>query len=607
MFLSTDGGKTWARFAHFGAGDDYVLDSVAIDPKDTNTIYVGAWSVENTSGDVFKSMDQGKTWKVLPGIHGKSIRAMALAPSNPKAIAVGALDGIYRSVDGGENWQKISPAENGELKNFESIAFDPRNPDVIYAGTWHLPWKTEDAGRTWQSIRQGVIDDSDVFSIIIDQSNPSVVYASACSGIYKSETAGKQFRKVQGIPFSARRTRVLQQDPGNSSVVYAGTTEGLWRTKDAGTTWSRISPMNFVVNDVMVDPRNSQLVFVATDRTGVMVSRDGGLTFTASNRGFSHRQVTAVVADKDDPSRIYAAMINNGEFGGIFMTSNGGTTWSSFTTGLGTRDVFSLDQTDSGVLVAGTNQGIFALSRNSGAWKPINTTLAEKVKTVPVKVRKRGGPKTLEQRSWVKGEISARVTQVKVGDSHWFAATSQGVYRSLDEGKSWNGGPVLGRKAIVAVDAMEKMVFVASPEAAMVSRDSGETWSELKLPNYVSRVGGVAIGPNGELWIVTHMGAFRTKDDGKTWEHSMLGNPITNLTYVSYDRANSRLLAVAGGKKEVFESVDGGNTWKLAASSHWPIRNVAVFNRRMLAVTDFNGVLAQPAPDLSKVSAGGGN
>lgn len=605
MFVSTNAGTSWSRFGHFGAGYDYVLDSVVIDPSNPQIMYVGAWSVENTGGDVYKSTDGGKNWRALPGMHGKSVRAMALSPANPQAIAVGALDGVHRSLDGGETWERITPANHGEMKNFESIAFDPKDVNVVYAGTWHLPWKTEDGGKSWQNIKQGIIDDSDVFSIIVDPKNPAVVYASACSGIYKSETAGHQFKKVQGIPFSARRTRVLQQDPLNGNVVYAGTTEGLWRTTNAGTTWARISPAYFVVNDVMIDPRNSQMVYVATDRTGIMISRDGGSTFTASNRGFSHRQVTNVVADKNDSSRLYASMINNREFGGIFMSADGGSNWTAFNSGLGIRDIFSLDQGENGVLVAGTNQGLFALEKNSATWKPISTTLTEKVTTVPVKPVKKGGPKTKEKHTWVKGQISGRVTEVRASGPQWFAATSQGLYRSLDEGKSWTGGPVLGHKEMIAVDVAGETVLAASTSSVMQSADGGKTWSEVKLPNLVTRIFEVAIGPESETWIITPMGAFRTKDAGEKWEHIMVGQPLTNFTYVSWDRANSRLIAVAAGKKDVFESYDGGDKWMPAGSSHWPIKNVSVSNGRLLAVTDFNGVLAQPEASASKAAGGG--
>ena len=242
LFTSNDGGRSWSRFVHLGAGDDYVLDHIAINPQNTNIIYVSAWSVVNQqAGELFRTKDGGKNWEALSGMHGKSIRAMALAMSDSKVLVTGALDGVLRSKDGGDSWERISPAGHAELKNIESIAVDPKDPNTVYAGTWHLPWKTMDGGASWQHMNKGIIDDSDVFSIIVDRNNPSVVFASACSGIYKSETGGQLFKKIQGIPFSARRTRVLKHDPSNSSIVYAGTTEGLWKSMDAGTTWKRVS------------------------------------------------------------------------------------------------------------------------------------------------------------------------------------------------------------------------------------------------------------------------------------------------------------------------------------------------------------------------------
>ena len=116
------------------------------------------------------------------------------------------------------------------------------------------------------------------------------------------------------MPFSARRTRVLKQDLANRNIVYAGTTEGLWRTTDAGATWRRITGANIIVNDVLVDPSQHAHVMIATDRSGVLVSTDSGETFTASNRGFAHRQVASMLVDRDDSSIIYAGLINDKEF-----------------------------------------------------------------------------------------------------------------------------------------------------------------------------------------------------------------------------------------------------------------------------------------------------
>lgn len=607
LFLSTDGGSTWSFFAHLGSGFDYVLDSISVDPKDPNTIYVGAWSIDRVDGDIFKSVDRGKTWQALPGMRGKSVRALAIAPSDSNVLAAGALDGVYRSADAGQTWVKISPVDNPELKNFESIAIDPRNSQVVYAGTWHLPWKTDDGGKTWSNIKNGIIDDSDVFSIIIDDHSPDTVYASACSGIYKSDTAGASFKKVQGIPFSARRTRKLEQDPIDRSVVYAGTTEGLWRTKDAGKTWARISTPNLIVNDVIVDPRDQQHVLVATDRTGILVSHNGGTSFEPSNRGFSHRQVTSLVADREHPEHLYTGLVNNREYGGVYRSTDGGERWEKFDSGLGLRDVFSLDEAAKGQLIAGTNQGVYALDDKTAEWKPINLILTEKSVTVPNRHRrKKSDPKTITHHEWAKSELKARVFQVNVNSDRWFAATSDGLYRSLDSGKSWTGGEVLGHKDFVAVDVDDDSVIAATPASLLLSRDGGVNWTEVTLPPYATRLRGAAFGPDdSNLWITTQMGTFHSKDGGKTWGHIMAGQPMTNVSYVAYDRKDSKLLAVAGSRRDIYESSDG-ETWTLAADSPWSIRNVTIHHGRLYAVTDFSGVVAQPLSESSATANGGG-
>ncbi|HEX4604824.1 MAG TPA: YCF48-related protein, partial [Candidatus Angelobacter sp.] len=253
LYLSSDNGASWSRFARPGNSAEMVLDHIVIDPTDPRRMFVAAWNAQlpNSDGDLFRSKDGGKSWEIVADLHGKSLRALSIAAANPKILVVGALDGIYRSRDGGGAWERISPEGHAELKNVESIAIDPANADVIYAGTWHLPWKTEDGGKTWRNIKKGVIDDSDVFSIVIDASQPSNLFISACSGIYRSESAGELFRKMQGIPYSARRTRMLQMDPADHNVVYAGTTEGLWKTTDAGATWKHMTGSNIIINDVL--------------------------------------------------------------------------------------------------------------------------------------------------------------------------------------------------------------------------------------------------------------------------------------------------------------------------------------------------------------------
>jgi len=566
-----------------------------------HTIYVAAWSIEDTGrGDLFRSTNGGRSWETIDAMHNKSIRSFAIAPSDPKVLIVGALDGVFRSDDRGESWRRISPERHAEIKNIESLAIDPRNPDIVYAGTWHLPWKTEDGGRTWRHMTQGIIDDSDVFSIIVDHSNPATIYLSACSGIYKSENGGALFHKVQGIPFSARRTRMLHQDPVDANVVYAGTTEGLWKTLDGGASWKRVTAGNVIVNDILVDPRTSARVLLATDRSGVLLSENAATSFADSNRGFAHRQVTALLRDRREPGTLYAGVINDKEFGGVFVSRDGGQRWAQRATGLGTRDVFVLQQAANGELLAGTNNGIFTLAANGSTWLPANQIVNE--------VRSGGAKRVARSKSHpagsvtiVKGAISGRVAAIEVAGRRWFAATSQGLFVSDNGGASWRGGPIQGNAGFVAVRASGENVLAATLNKVVISEDGGATWQEARLPAGIYAIRGLNIARDGALWIASQEGGYRSNDGGHSWAHVSNGLPQRGIFYIGSDEDSHRMLAAAA-TSEIYESGDGGRTWH-ASNVGFRIRAVFPVGGRLFGASRFDGLMAQPLSEAAAVSA----
>jgi photosystem II stability/assembly factor-like uncharacterized protein len=593
IFVSSDTGRNWSRFAHLGTGDDYVIDHIAIDPQNPEFMYVATWSVDNQqAGDLFRSHDGGKSWETVPAMHGKSIRAMSIAASDSKILVSGTLEGVFRSNDGGKNWQKISSSTQ-EIRNVESIAIDPKDPNTVYAGTWHLAWKTADGGAVWKHINQGMIDDSDVFSVIVDSSNPSVVFASACSGIYKSQNRGDQFQKIQGIPFSARRTRVLKQDPSNPAIVYAGTTEGLWKSIDSGKTWKRVSNPEIVVNDVMVDPRNSQRVLLATDRAGVLTSNDGGQNWTASNHGYTHRYVTAILADTKDADTIYVGVVNDREQGGVFISHNGGRNWMQKSAGLDGRDVFTLKQASSGELIAGTNRGMFMLARNAAVWKPIDIVEEPGSKSA-------GKPAT-------HSVLTARVNDVEITPKRWYAATSAGFYISWNEGKSWSGGPVLGKSDFVAVQADGDLIVLTTHSGVLVSTNDGAVWQESSnLSPFVSGIRGVTITPDKQIMIASREGAFRSHNQGGNWEHMRNGLLEKNISSIIYDAGSRKLLATSTETGVVFESQDGGQSWQRGPDTGYPLRRISVVHGRFVGATLFDGIVVQPENENSSASASTG-
>jgi len=583
IFQSTDGGRRWAHFAQLGNGDDYVVDHIVIDPQNSQHIYVGVWSVHgHNQGELFCSHDGGKSWKLIPAMHGKSIRAVAVAASDPKVLVVGALDGVFRSSDGGKEWHKIS-GHHVEIKNVESITIDPENPDVVYVGTWHLGWKTSDGGVRWHRIEEGIIDDSDIFSVIVDESQPQSVFASACSGIYKSLDGGHRFERIQGIPFSARRTRVLKQDPNQPSVIYAGTTEGLWMTSDRGSAWKRVTSPDIVVNDILIDPRNSQRVLLATDRAGVLASDRGAPHFAPSNSGFTHRYTSSILADRENPDLLYVGVVNDRELGGVFVSSDAGQHWMQRSEGLDGRDVFVLKQASEGAILAGTNRGIFILSQNGSAWRPLNPTVEAKLESTAAEY-------AIGQ-SAISGE---KVNDIEITPQTWLAATPAGLYVSPDQGRSWSRVRALGRAYVVSVQAWHDVIAVATTDKVLVSMDHARTWKASRsLPSYVNGIQSLTIGPDEQIIIASRKGAFRVRSLGARWERLRLGMPSMNVTSVTYDEGHRRLLATIAENTAIFESTDGGHGWHRISDTRYPLRRLSLVRGRLVATTRFDGLILQ--------------
>ena len=364
LYESLDGGASWHRLSKLDAADDLILDHIVVDAANPAMLYVAAWKLDKTGGGLWVSHDAGRSWNAVAALRGQSIRAFAQAPSRPAMLFAGTLEGVFRSADAGVSWVQISPPGSKEIHEVESLAIDPTDPDVVYAGTWHLPWKTADGGKSWSNIKQGVIDDSDVFSIIIDPAEPKIVFASACSGIYKSVNAAELFQEGRGNSLHRAQNARPEAGPGEPDVVYAGTTEGLYKTLDSGKSFERMTGPDVIVNDVFVDPGDSNHVLLATDRGGVLLSQDAGASFVAANGGISGRKVEALLVARGNPARLFAGVVNDKSYGGVFVSSDGGAHWEQIDNGLDGRDVFALAESPDGTILAGTNHGIFVLDKS---------------------------------------------------------------------------------------------------------------------------------------------------------------------------------------------------------------------------------------------------
>jgi ligand-binding sensor domain-containing protein len=606
IYVSSNGGSSWAPLAKLGDQDDLVVDSLVVDRSDPKTLYAGVWVMDHPDGGIYISHDQGRTWSESAAMRGQSVRAVTQSRSNPQELVAGTLQGVYRTEDRGLHWQEISPAGSTEIHEVESVAIDPYDAGIIYAGTWHLPWKTMDGGQHWQEINKGVIDDSDVFAIIADPSRPSVIYASACSGIYRSLDYGADFRKVQGIPSTARRTRSLRMDPTDRRTVYAGTTEGLYKTTDEGEDWTRTTGPNVIVNDVYIDPHDPKHVLLATDRSGVLASEDGASTFQESNGGFSQRQVAALLADEKIPGTIYAGVINDKSYGGVFVSSDLGRTWKQRSDGLNGRDVFVLTEGEDGTLMAGTSDGVFRW--DGSAWTRVGVAApdpAPQQKGHSQVRASRHARRPEEESSPEHGEIRGRVMALSIAGHTWYAATGQGVYASSDGGGSWtqvldshDAAAFTTSGDYVGLAAAGNTVYAARRQGVMVSTDAGAHWLATRGPAGLTEIGCLAAAEDGSVWAGGREGVFYSEDQGRSWK-SLQRLPLVGIHGLAWNPVLKRVIVTSEEGTVMYGINPRDQTWQWW-NTGWTVRSAASLDGRLVAATLYSGVVVQPQPERAE-------
>lgn len=527
IFESSDGGAHWSFLSDVRAEGNAVVARLVPDPTHSGRLLAAMWSVTSGEGGVYASEDGGQHWRPLLAHH--SVRALAMAPSNPSLLVAGALDGVFRSMDAGAHWQRISPAMSREIVNVDSIAIDPRDPANIYVGTWHLPWKTFDGGKNWLQINKGVIDDSDVFSIAIDRRHPDTVYLSACSGIYRSDTAGMLFRKIQGIPYTARRTQDIVQDPLQPQILYAGTTQGLWKSQDGGDSWVRLTSDGLSVDAVLLDPRHPGQVLLGTEHAGVLLSRDGGLHFTDANAGFSSRHVSSL-AENRALHRLYVAVTGDNSWGGVFVSDDHGKSWRQINRGL-QGDVYSLLHTSTALLAA-TGHGIELFDSAANAW------------------------------SRIPGSPAGHVFDLTMANdgTTLYAGAADGVYTSLDGGLQWRHLPLAPAPAY-AVAASAHEVLAATNGAVLSSHDGGAHFSGPAL--YIAgRVNQLAC--RGNLWLAaTSRGLYFSR--GRTLHWTLAGHGLPEEEIVSIHWQSDGIYVSTSETGRIYRSRDGAEHWQAVA------------------------------------------
>ncbi|HCX32043.1 MAG TPA: hypothetical protein DHU55_20090 [Blastocatellia bacterium] len=561
IYTSADAGKTWQFLYNFNRPKLFV-DHIIVDPRDSKTLYVAAHR-HKEAGGFFKSIDGGHRWRESPELKNEALHSLTQSPSDPNVLIAGTFNGIFRSDNSGDSWSQLPTFNTPGLVHVESLAIDPRTTNTIYAGTWYLPYKSTDGGKSWRTIKNGIIDDSDIFAIDIDPRDPNHIIASACSGIYETRSAGENWRKVQGIPSQSRRTRAIVQHPSIPGLVFAGTTEGFWRSERGGDSdsWMVTTSRQLEINSIAVHPSRPQTIYIGTNNYGVMVSNDGGKSFLPTNGGYSGRFANVIVADREMPDRVYAATINTTTGGGfLFVSTDNGETWRPSMRSMPNRLItyaILQDSRDANTIYLGTNLGVYRSIDRGASWAPVWTAAK------PTPTKRAGKKLTPAARSIAVTQASDTVRRAQQ------ALNAAGYNVGVPDGRA--GTQTLNalrgfqsNRQIPATGKLDEATLAALGIAGSTDGSDSSAASVVLSDAVNALVETVDMESHQRVFLAaTNLGLYRSTDPTKGWQKLPYGGDFDLRTScISTDPQNPETIWVGTAGSGALVSRDGGKSWQ---------------------------------------------
>ncbi len=354
-----------------GPGGGGWIQSLACDPRDPDTIYLGC-----DVGGFYVSRDAGQSWTIQnSGLTDHFVECLAVHPRDSRILLLGCEGGIFKSTDQGKTWQAKRagfppPARYSFAAPIGALCFDPTRPDVLYAGIGRPRWgkdgagaiyRSTDCGESWKLLTPpGTLPDKTIVSDLEVAPDGSTVLAATTAGLYRSTDQGASWTKANGLP--DQPINELAIAPSAPAIVYCTvrTTArddqpwngGVWRSDDGGATWSRRStgladrvgktgqpaPMTSNVKEIVVDPRDTNTVYVgdtAWVSAGMVKTTDGGQSWQRASQHFGDAKnmdcgwitqwgpsVECLALSPARPDRLVF-----GTSGQVFLTDDAGKTW----------------------------------------------------------------------------------------------------------------------------------------------------------------------------------------------------------------------------------------------------------------------------------------
>ena len=389
VWKTIDGGLEWSNISdgYFKTGS---VGALAVSESDPNVIYAGMGEacirpVMTSHGDgVYRSTDAGDTWSHIGLDESRTISQVIVHPKNSDLVYVAVQGdqytnsktrGIYRSFDGGENWEKVLYVN--EHAGASGLSMDRTNPRILYASFWdhqRKPWqmrsggegsgiyKSIDGGNTWEKLTKGLPDKMGKTDVSVSGANSKRVYVIAEAekgGLFRSDDGGKSFKRMNSDRVLIARSWYyihVFADPQDENVVYV-LNAPFMKSTDGGKSFNNMSVPHGDNHGLWINPFNNQNMINANDG-GANISFNGGKSWS-TQKNQPTAQFYRVITDNRFPYFVYGGQQDNSSVAIPSRTKGRGIDWSDWYRAAGCESAYLAFDPDNPLeLYGGCYQGL---------------------------------------------------------------------------------------------------------------------------------------------------------------------------------------------------------------------------------------------------------
>lgn len=564
VYKSTDGGKSWKNT---GLEKTRHISDVVIHPSNSDVVLVAA---------------QGT-------VHGP----------NPDR-------GVYKSGDGGVTWKRTLFIDDNT--GISSLSMDMTNPRILYAASWphrRYPWKVEsgtssaiwksvDGGETWNKIVEGLPKEMGKIGVSVSRANPNRVYAiieaeKSKAGLYRSDDGGKKWvLQTSDQNITARSWYYMEvfADPLNEDIVYV-LNAPVMRSIDGGKTFQNVPVGHGDTHDLWINPKKNTNLALADDGGGEISFNTGKTWSTLGNQMTS--QFYRVNVDKRFPYWVYGGQQDNTSVMIKNRNNSFGITVKDWVNGPGCESAYIAfdDPNNPQLFYGGCYQGIIdVLDIKTNETKDLQEYPATNLAYAPKKMKYRfnwNAPLINSPHDAKTLYHAANVLFKSTNGGINWQVISPDLTRNDTTKQDVSGGPLTNEGAggenyntiyYVAESSQEAGVIYTGSDCGLVhiTKDGGKNWTNI-TPKELQEgmIHSIEVSPNDKATVYISASrykfndysnyTFKSTDYGKTWVK--IGSGVEADDFIKVIREDKKVkdLLYAGAERGFYASFNGGANW----------------------------------------------